>query len=432
MGIGAFTNYHITVGAESNTLLASTYPYYITDAYDDCKELVPYVGWLGSETAGKIRIAGVTVRKVGDQWNDAASCLGFTPSSNEMTPLTEVDSTDSPIAYQKTVYAAFRNDRYSYSVNAPLASFPQPNATDTWTLSFWAKVNSSGSALFKRTGESSSPTQTWLTADSEWHYYTMPLVMTNSVTLATMMLGFTLYPQTELYLNGMSLVPGSVALANDSHQNSAALKNITIDTGTTKFNTAIEYDTDANRHAYSRVKHYINNGKAYSYEYDTAGNISKITNPDGSWVTYTYDALNQLTQEQYSLPLGGKVAPQATDEVSYNTIQYSYDTRGNLLSKTYSLNGETVDTIIYNYTDTKWKDRLTSFNGTAISYDEIGNPLNWINGETLSWQRGRQLASYTNGTNTISYQYDVDGTAHPKPLTASPQRTLTSTAHCVA
>ena len=69
------------------------------------------------------------------------------------------------------------------------------------------------------------------------------------------------------------IVPGTVALANDSHQNSAALKNITINTGTTKFNTAIEYDTDANHTAYSRVKHYINNGKAYSYTYDEAGNI---------------------------------------------------------------------------------------------------------------------------------------------------------------
>ena len=81
---------------------------------------------------------------------------------------------------------------------------------------------------------------------------------------------------------GVSLVPGDVALAHESGQNSAALKNITRTLGNTTtakhFNTAIEYDTDAARTAYSRIKHYINQGEAISYEYDTAGNIvSKVT-----------------------------------------------------------------------------------------------------------------------------------------------------------
>ena len=37
-----------------------------------------------------------------------------------------------------------------------------------------------------------------------------------------------------------------------------------------------------------------------------------------------------------------------------------------------------------------WKDKLTSYNGTAITYDAIGNPLNdgsW----TYEWAVGRQL-----------------------------------------
>ena len=95
--------------------------------------------------------------------------------------------------------------------------------------------------------------------------------------------------------------------------------------------------------------------------------------------------------------------------VSYNTVAYEYDTRGNILSKVYSLDGETVDTVTYSYTDSVWKDRLTSFDGTAITYDQIGNPLNWTNGETLSWQHGRQLASYSKDGMTISYTYNADG-----------------------
>ncbi|MBQ4617912.1 MAG: RHS repeat protein [Clostridia bacterium] len=37
----------------------------------------------------------------------------------------------------------------------------------------------------------------------------------------------------------------------------------------------------------------MNNGEAFSYSYDENGNISSIQSPDGSYVTYTYDALNQ-------------------------------------------------------------------------------------------------------------------------------------------
>ncbi len=95
--------------------------------------------------------------------------------------------------------------------------------------------------------------------------------------------------------------------------------------------------------------------------------------------------------------------------VNYNTVAYEYDLRGNLLSKTYSLDGETVDTVSYSYTDSVWKDRLTSFDGVSISYDQIGNPLNWTNGATLTWQHGRQLAGYSKDTTSITYTYNADG-----------------------
>ncbi len=114
-------------------------------------------------------------------------------------------------------------------------------------------------------------------------------------------------------------------------------------------------DTDINRTAYSRVKHYINNGEAYSYAYDTAGNISKITNPDGSWVSYEYDSLNQLIGEQYSNPV---ILSEAKDPVS--GVTYQYDTRGNILSKTYLLDETVVETVPYTYTDSTWKDRIAS------------------------------------------------------------------------
>ena len=54
-----------------------------------------------------------------------------------------------------------------------------------------------------------------------------------------------------------------------------------------------------------------------------------------------------------------------------------------------------------------WSDLLTDFNGTAITYDEVGNPLT-IGSKELSWL-GRQLTQITDGEEEISYAYNGDG-----------------------
>jgi YD repeat-containing protein len=63
------------------------------------------------------------------------------------------------------------------------------------------------------------------------------------------------------------------------------------------------------------------------------------------------------------------------------------------------------------YTDTGWLDRLTSYNGATISYDDIGNPINYNNGSayTFAWENGREMSlSYHNGILT-TYEYGADG-----------------------
>lgn len=65
-------------------------------------------------------------------------------------------------------------------------------------------------------------------------------------------------------------------------------------------------------------------------------------------------------------------------------------------------------TVNYGYDDTNWRDKLTSYDGQAITYDEIGNPLSY-RGYTLTWQNGRQLATLSGNGVTASYTYDVDG-----------------------
>ena len=70
--------------------------------------------------------------------------------------------------------------------------------------------------------------------------------------------------------------------------------------------------------------------------------------------------------------------------------------------------GTALETIPYSYGDSNWKDKLTAYNGQAITYDAIGNPLNdgtW----TYSWEAGRRLAQMSKSGTTVQYQYDANG-----------------------
>ena len=88
-----------------------------------------------------------------------------------------------------------------------------------------------------------------------------------------------------------------------------------------------------------------------------------------------------------------------------------YDNYGNILSK----NGKS-----YTYGDGVWKDLLTAYDGQTISYDEQGNPTNYL-GHTLTWEKGRQLKSfdsntYTYNANGIRTSKTVDGVLHTYTL----------------
>lgn len=146
----------------------------------------------------------------------------------------------------------------------------------------------------------------------------------------------------------------------------------------------------------------------YGYTYDSNGNITEISRRHKTAETvytkqqqFAYDELNQLVR--------------ADDLVKNCTEVYTYDNGGNILKvTTYPLTWGSLDgitatkTVNYGYDDTNWKDKLTSYDGQSITYDEIGNPLSY-RGYTLTWQNGRQLATL-NGNGTItSYTYDAGG-----------------------
>ncbi len=114
-------------------------------------------------------------------------------------------------------------------------------------------------------------------------------------------------------------------------------------------------------------------------------------------ITYAYDEFNQLTR--------------VNDERAGKTYTYSYS-NGNITERTeyaYTTGelGEVLETKTWTYGDSVWSDLLTDFNGTPITYDEIGNPLT-MGSRELSW-RGRQLTQVADGENEISYAYNGDG-----------------------
>ena len=143
------------------------------------------------------------------------------------------------------------------------------------------------------------------------------------------------------------------------------------------------------------------NGEKYEYKYDAHSNITDVTKDGVLQYHYGYDMMNQLVSVDDKL--NGKV---------YN---YTYDAGGNLISETVTdSNGTTSNA--YEYNNSNWGDVLTSYNGQNITYDEIGNPLTYRDGMSMTWKNGRQLTTLTNGDTSINYGYDSDSVRTTKTV----------------
>ena len=67
-----------------------------------------------------------------------------------------------------------------------------------------------------------------------------------------------------------------------------------------------------------------------------------------------------------------------------------------------------MDTASYEYSSSTWGDLLTSFNGNAITYDALGNPINYYNGATFEWLARRLVGATYNGKQ-MSFTYNDNG-----------------------
>ena len=156
------------------------------------------------------------------------------------------------------------------------------------------------------------------------------------------------------------------------------------------------YNRESGNRTSTTVKSLETANGTYTYTYDAVGNILSIN--DGTYtVSYVYDGLNQLVREN--------------DQRADTTTVYTY-TNGNITGKKvykYTLGnvGEEIKSTSYGYSNSEWRDLLTSFNGQAVTYDEIGNPLTF-GSKSFEWC-GRQLERITDGDNTYVYAYNTDG-----------------------
>ncbi len=137
----------------------------------------------------------------------------------------------------------------------------------------------------------------------------------------------------------------------------------------------------------------------YAYIPDRYGNIVQYRDFGNLKATYTYDELNQLVRED--------------NMYSGKSVVYEYDGGGNIVTKkeygyTTGALGEVQKTVSYGY-DEVWKDLLKSYDGQAIAYDWVKNPLTWRDGLSFTWSNGRQLTGATKDGTALSFGYNSDG-----------------------
>ena len=192
------------------------------------------------------------------------------------------------------------------------------------------------------------------------------------------------------------------------------------------FNRVSSDTVSANGAVISRSYEYVN-GNVENTDTLTE-KVERIVYSDGTVLKHEYDALDRIVaisagttdsnsyaaKEAYVYDIHGRLVRNDSADIN-KTFVYEYDNNGNILSKkeyAYTTGNITqstpLSTVNYTYTDSVWKDKMTSYNGTAITYDDTGNPLSYRDGLAFGWC-GRNMSSLTNGTTSASYEYNEDG-----------------------
>ncbi|MEN6324628.1 MAG: RHS repeat-associated core domain-containing protein [Syntrophomonas sp.] len=175
------------------------------------------------------------------------------------------------------------------------------------------------------------------------------------------------------------------------------------------------------------------------YQYDAAGNLIKLTYPDGKQVSYQYDAANRMTkvtdwalrETTYEYDVNGRLIKTCQPDGSVLTMTYdaagqliqqsdvdkdtqiisqydfTYDQVSNVLTEQNKLEQTFFDSPTATMTY-ETDNRLATYNGQQVTYDQDGNMINGpLQGfiQTYSYDSENRL---TQAGNT-QYMYDPEG-----------------------
>ncbi len=137
----------------------------------------------------------------------------------------------------------------------------------------------------------------------------------------------------------------------------------------------------------------------FTYAYDNVGNITSLVDASslyaGMTIAYTYDDLYRLTQ----------AAATSTDSALTYTKTWTYGAIGNILT---SSDHGTYQYLGYQAGNYANPHAVTKIGTTTLTYDRNGNMTSdgtWTN----TWNWRNEMTQSTNGTTTVSYQYDHEG-----------------------
>lgn len=146
-------------------------------------------------------------------------------------------------------------------------------------------------------------------------------------------------------------------------------------------------------------------GKNICYKYNEYGLLYEISEKGEVKENYEYNNLMELIREDnkkigktyiYEYDGGGNI-----DNVK--SFNYSYGIPTSELNEC-----ERIEN--YNY-DSKFKDQLVSVVGKNITYDDVGNPIRYMDKYNMKWTFGNKLSEIDNksGQKIVEYKYDMDG-----------------------
>ena len=212
------------------------------------------------------------------------------------------------------------------------------------------------------------------------------------------------YSETHIFDNSGSIV---------SVLNSDAYQQVSLSVTPEKTNEVVNYIAFAFVYGYNENEMTVDNAEVnisplIQSSVDSKNETSEKEAVDEEVLSESIDKSKPYMQTSSEYDSTGNYVTSETNEQG-STTKYSYDT--NYGYPTGTQHGNT-----YEYTDTSWKDKLTKINGDNITYDEIGNPLTYRDGMSMTWKNGRQLATLTNGDTSISYGYDSDSVRTTKTV----------------